>query len=828
MQRPPKPSRLFFFGIFLAAVFVASSGARAAGFDFTIPFSSDLARHYNTATGAADGQRLLNGIRLVPTGVSNYFLGIDGGYTLRRFIYGGGVLEPTDGLDLNDWPMSLAYDSNSNRAVLVTLGGEGFLYQRPANAEHWSVLASMQNEDLDSMVYFPPQNAFWGLRVYYGSPTMSGRFLKYSAAGQKVDEFELPAFPVNITPGDHTSELVAVGDKIVMLVERKPDTVLQQADKSRIYVIDPAARSIQLTYEGISPVRPEIYFTSPSDFTTNNFGESIDFHLIAKDPNKDIGTIVFRDNGVTAKQWTLDPAPNETNVLDFAYTPAATGLHILTAIATDAQGLTGESQSLHVTVLALTPPPALVITSPLENAQIIGPTNILLSARATNGTFAYVNFYLDSTKGADVHSITPVIPQTFSYIWSNAPAGEHTIKVVGVTSNGFRATSAPVHIKIISNVIASITVTRDLPDFYLPGQNITVSLAVRPNASVNAWAIEEQPPADWTISEISFNGSYDAVNQKIKWGAYTDHTNITLTYKALPPSTAAGAKTFTGVASANGKAFTITGDLSIVRGTLYHPADISPQDARLTVNEVTAYAAAWKSGANWNYEPIQIPIDYVTRAGYLWRAGETYTFNAAFQPPTCWVPSNNLAKAFAPDSTNETAVRILSPANGTTHAVTVTLRVRPPSDTTTYAVEEMLPPTWRVANLGGASLARGMIRFGPFYDSQARDLTYSVTPMTNAIIGQFQGQVSCDGSFEMVQGGSIVFLAAPKIERGPDGKIHIKINAAPGEQFTLESSAAIDGPWQTVTEITGADTPIELPAFDPPAGRSFYRLRPPE
>jgi hypothetical protein len=722
--------------------------------------------------------------------------------------------------------MGIAYDSTANRAVLVTLGGEGFLYQRPANSDHWSILASMENEDLESLVYFAPENAFYGLRVYYGAPTVDARFLKYSASGVKIGEITLPPFPVNITPGDHHSELVVVGSKIVLLVERSSQVGLQASDKSRIYVIDPAARSIELTYEGIPPIKPEIFFTSPGDFTTNTFGEAISVRVIAKDPNKDIRTITFRDNGTNARQWTLDPSPDGTNVLEFTYTPSTVGQHVFTATATDSQGFTGQSQSVHVTVLAPNPPPALTITSPVENAQFIAPTNIMLSARGTNGTFSYVNFYVDSTKLPDVHSVTPVIPQTFSFIWSNAPVGEHSVKVVGVTLSGYRATSAPVHINVISNLISSIRVVRDLPAFYVPGQRISVSLAVTPNTAVKAWAVEEQAPADWTVTEISFNGSYDAVTKKIKWGPITEHTNITLTYKALPPTNSTGTKTFTGVVSADGKSFSIGGDLSIVRGALYHPADISPQDSRLTVNEVTAYAAAWKSGANWNYAPIDIQIDYVTRAGYLWRSGETYTFNAAFQPPACWVPTNNLLKAFALDGSNDTAVRVVSPPSATTRNVTVTVRVRPPSDATTYAVEESLPPAWRIANMGSGSLARGMIRFGPFYDAQPRDLTYTVTPMTNAIIGQFQGEVSCDGSIEMIQGNAIVFLARPSIERTADGKLHIKINAAPGEQFTLESSDSIDGPWQTVAQITGAEAPIELPAFDPPANRLFYRLTP--
>jgi len=68
-----------------------------------------------------------------------------------------------------------------------------------------------------------------------------------------------------------------------------------------------------------------------------------------------------------------------------------------------------------------------------------------------------------------------------------------------------------------------------------------------------------------------------------------------------------------------------------------HPADANA-DGRLTIGEVTAYAAAWSKGHTWPTGPNPIAIDYVTRAGYLWRAGERYAVDAAAGGcPSCWV-----------------------------------------------------------------------------------------------------------------------------------------------------------------------------------------------
>lgn len=67
-----------------------------------------------------------------------------------------------------------------------------------------------------------------------------------------------------------------------------------------------------------------------------------------------------------------------------------------------------------------------------------------------------------------------------------------------------------------------------------------------------------------------------------------------------------------------------------------HPAD-SNQDFRISIAEITAYGFAWKNGNPWPTGPTPIPIDFVTRAGFLWRQGEAYR-DAGGQQPGNWVP----------------------------------------------------------------------------------------------------------------------------------------------------------------------------------------------
>jgi parallel beta-helix repeat protein len=67
------------------------------------------------------------------------------------------------------------------------------------------------------------------------------------------------------------------------------------------------------------------------------------------------------------------------------------------------------------------------------------------------------------------------------------------------------------------------------------------------------------------------------------------------------------------------------------------------EDWILTNEEFNAYAEAWRKGEPWNSGPDPIPIDYVTRSGYLQKKGETYK-NEGGKKPVCWKPDDNNTK----------------------------------------------------------------------------------------------------------------------------------------------------------------------------------------
>ncbi len=60
-----------------------------------------------------------------------------------------------------------------------------------------------------------------------------------------------------------------------------------------------------------------------------------------------------------------------------------------------------------------------------------------------------------------------------------------------------------------------------------------------------------------------------------------------------------------------------------------HPGDLDI-NFHMVMSEAIAYCAGWQAGTN--------PMGYAIRAIFLWQNGEVYAYDAAQDPPMCWVP----------------------------------------------------------------------------------------------------------------------------------------------------------------------------------------------
>jgi len=295
---------------------------------------------------------------------------------------------------------------------------------------------------------------------------------------------------------------------------------------------------------------------------------------------------------------------------------------------------------------------------------------------------------------------------------------------------------------------------RSLPTCYSPESAVGVSILATPGAGTLVYAVEDMPPAGWSVTNIGNGGIWDSANSKVKWGPFFDNTVRTLTYTATPPTGETVLADFSGTASLDGSNIGIGGP-AVLSTCTGHPAD-SNVDLRMVIGEVTAYGAAWRSGAAWSLPPNPVPINYVTRAGYLWRLGELYLNNGE-TPPLCWVPAAG-ASMVTISLAAASATRYLPDGYSPYLPLAVFLDVTPDSATQAWAVEDTPPAGWTIAaiNEGGQwDAVNGKVKWGPYFDQQARTLQYQATPPDGTSGTQeFVGTMSLDGTNQVVSGES--------------------------------------------------------------------------
>ena len=380
-------------------------------------------------------------------------------------------------------------------------------------------------------------------------------------------------------------------------------------------------------------------------------------------------------------------------------------------------------------------------------------------------------------------------------------------------------------------------ITRELPAAGQSDRPCFVQLEAAPAADVNAYAVEDQPPAGWSVSDISHGGVFDPRTGKVKFGPFFDALARTLNYEVLPPSGARGVFSFTGQASADGVNSPINGDQQLVVAG-FHPADRSGSDWLMTMNEMTAYATAWRRGENWPAGPVPIPMNYVTRAAMLWRGGECYTVDRSVtNDPLWWMncgdgPIASPAPMSLSASAEISAARNLVPPDYVPgETITVQINAAPLSSAQAYAVEDQPPRGWTVSAVshGGVwDAVSRRVKWGPFLDSAPRPLNYQATPPADASgIADFTGLASFDGRDAAIAGAArmreICWLGGGT--QVAEGRFQLTLVGRMGARIEIQVSSDL-AVWTPLVTLT--NTPGRLELRDP-AGlnfrQRFYRAK---
>ncbi len=498
--------------------------------------------------------------------------------------------------------------------------------------------------------------------------------------------------------------------------------------------------------------------------------------------------------------------------------------------------------------------PALTIEQPANHAAFDAPATIHIEATAVDpqGYIPHVDFYASGVKiGASTICFFVAPPNgspiRHTFDWKDVAAGEYALTVRARTSRGQDVVSAAISVVVRSDVPASF-VERVLPDCYVAGKKLEVRLQAKPPPGTAAYAVEESPPGGWVVGAISHDGAFDGALGKVKFGPFTDDMARALIYQVTPPAGDTGVKEFAGRAALGGATVAIGGEYRI--GSLSprpHPADAKPDSYRLTMDEVTEYAAAWKSGMTWPIEPHPIPMAYVTRAAALWRGGESYRFDAsAGLPPACWIggASALIQSAAAAESTEAewfagSVICAMPAVYAPGVAANAYLGVVPQAGVIAYAIEEQPPRDWAVirASDGGAwDPAAGRVRW-LFQDGQARVVSYEVAPSLGTVGPvRFQGLAS----FESLAGGTQVPIGGIRLAypatpsetpevvscvRPPAGAANLSFEGQAGVNYVVQASSDLES-WVAIGSAPCVDGLVRFVDYDAALYlQRFYRLQ---
>jgi hypothetical protein len=217
-------------------------------------------------------------------------------------------------------------------------------------------------------------------------------------------------------------------------------------------------------------VRPSVYIYSPTNYARFLAPTNLTLYARAVETTGVVQTVEF-----FAGHTSLGVAPNSSQVVvsnlstaplfPLVWSNVLAGSYALTAVATDARGITATSSVVNISVVTNLPPPPVVrpsvyIYSPTNYARFVAPTNLTLYARAveTTGVVQTVEFFAGSTSlGVVPNSSQGVFTNIsteplFPLVWSNVLAGSYALTAVGTDARGITATSSVVNISVVTNL----------------------------------------------------------------------------------------------------------------------------------------------------------------------------------------------------------------------------------------------------------------------------------------------------------------------------------------------------------------------------------------
>jgi len=294
----------------------------------------------------------------------------------------------------------------------------------------------------------------------------------------------------------------------------------------------------------INNLPPTASVTSPPNGTVVTAPAQVVLLADAADPDGRIALVEFFAGATKIGESAAPP-------YTVTWGASVPGAYALTARATDESGASTTSAPVSVLVNA---PPSATLTSPVPGAVFAAPASITLTATASDpdGQIVRVEFYGGTTLLGSV----PTAPYTWT--WTNAPAGAHSLTARAVDDRGAAASSPAVAVSVESH-------TAPVADAYVrdgssnAGKNFgtATTLTVRKGSSgSNRWSyLKFDTSVLTTVSRVRLRlfGSLSAttstaVTTSVYAVANTTWGEAQITWNNKPAS---GATSLAGVAMAN-------------------------------------------------------------------------------------------------------------------------------------------------------------------------------------------------------------------------------------------------------------------------------------
>ncbi len=356
------------------------------------------------------------------------------------------------------------------------------------------------------------------------------------------------------------------------------------------------------------------------------------------------------------------------------------------------------------------------------------------------------------------------LPRALTYTAQPPASAAATVTFTGAGNFGGtdvaitgRRQTAPVLISLGSAL-------RSLPSSFTPGQWLTVSCLVTPASNVTVFALQDQPPAGWAVTNISADGTFDPENDVVEWGPFFNNSAVTLSYSVLPPADSGGANFFSGSVTFNETTVDIAGQSETAAVPVFYGSVESSFATNYSVGvsftvtdfadpatNILAYAVQDTPPSGWPvsnvsddgafdptsgtvfwgpfFDALPRSLNYQVTPPAGATGTATFTGEASFD--------DNIVPILGQRQTSATPVFVgsvvctLATNYSANEGFLVTDAATPATNPSAYAVQDTLPAGWTATNInndGTFDASDGTVQWGPFFDNLSRSLSYTAVP----------------------------------------------------------------------------------------------------